>query len=113
MRLRPQLFHFFYSGHGWSVEASIGVAFYAFIIFTSNPFLRLADPPFNGRDLNPLLQDPGLAFHPPFLYLGYVGLSMAFSFAIIRDMEPTVVHRSPHGIREAWAHHERSPLGVV
>ncbi|HIC67772.1 MAG TPA: heme lyase CcmF/NrfE family subunit, partial [Paracoccus sp.] len=58
--------------------------------FTSNPFLRLADPPFNGRDLNPLLQDPGLAFHPPFLYLGYVGLSMAFSFAIAALIEGRV-----------------------
>ena len=58
-----------------SVQAMIGVAFLAFLLFTSNPFLRLATPPFNGEDLNPLLQDPGLAFHPPFLYLGYVGLS--------------------------------------
>ncbi|MDO5646382.1 heme lyase CcmF/NrfE family subunit [Paracoccus sp. (in: a-proteobacteria)] len=65
-----------------AVQASISVAFYAFIIFTSNPFWRIAEPAFDGRDLNPLLQDPGLAFHPPFLYLGYVGLSMAFSFAI-------------------------------
>ncbi|MFC3169313.1 heme lyase CcmF/NrfE family subunit [Paracoccus fontiphilus] len=65
-----------------AVQAAIGAAFYGFIIFTSNPFLRLASPPFDGRDLNPLLQDPGLAFHPPFLYLGYVGLSMAFSFAV-------------------------------
>ncbi len=65
-----------------SVQASIGVAFLGFILLTSNPFTRLAEPPFNGRDLNPLLQDPGLAFHPPFLYLGYVGLSMAFSFAV-------------------------------
>ncbi|MDK3072464.1 heme lyase CcmF/NrfE family subunit [Sedimentitalea sp. JM2-8] len=65
-----------------SVQAAIAVAFFAFILFTSNPFLRLATPPFDGQDLNPLLQDPGLAFHPPFLYLGYVGLSMAFSFAV-------------------------------
>ncbi len=65
-----------------SVQAAIGVAFLAFILFTSNPFQRMATPPFNGQDLNPLLQDPGLAFHPPFLYLGYVGLSMAFSFAV-------------------------------
>ena len=64
------------------VQALIGVAFLVFILFTSNPFLRLAAPPFDGRDLNPLLQDPGLAFHPPFLYLGYVGLSMSFSFAM-------------------------------
>ncbi|WP_353348813.1 heme lyase CcmF/NrfE family subunit [Aquicoccus sp. SU-CL01552] len=73
-----------------SVQAAIGVAFYAFILFTSNPFLRLAVPPFDGEDLNPLLQDPGLAFHPPFLYLGYVGLSMAFSFAVAALIEGRV-----------------------
>ncbi|MFT7045636.1 MAG: cytochrome c-type biogenesis protein CcmF, partial [Celeribacter sp.] len=55
-----------------AIQGSIGVAFLAFILFTSNPFLRLASPPMNGQDLNPLLQDPGLAFHPPFLYFGYV-----------------------------------------
>ncbi|WP_112309391.1 heme lyase CcmF/NrfE family subunit [Pseudogemmobacter bohemicus] len=65
-----------------AVQGSIGVAFLAFMILTSNPFLRMAEAPMDGRDLNPLLQDPGLAFHPPFLYLGYVGLSMSFSFAI-------------------------------
>ena len=70
-----------------SVQAAIAVAFFAFILFTSNPFLRLATPPFDGRDLNPLLQDPGLAFHPPFLYLGYVGLSMTFSFAVAALIE--------------------------
>jgi cytochrome c-type biogenesis protein CcmF len=73
-----------------SVQASIGVAFLAFTLWTSNPFLRLASPPMNGNDLNPLLQDPGLAFHPPFLYLGYVGLSMAFSFAIAALIEGRV-----------------------
>ena len=73
-----------------SVQAAIGVAFFAFILFTSNPFLRLAVPPFDGEDLNPLLQDPGLAFHPPFLYLGYVGLSMAFSFAVAALIEGRV-----------------------
>ncbi|TWI38121.1 heme lyase CcmF/NrfE family subunit [Paracoccus sulfuroxidans] len=73
-----------------AVQASIGVAFYAFIIFTSNPFTRIDNPAFNGRDLNPLLQDPGLAFHPPFLYLGYVGLSMAFSFAVAALIEGRV-----------------------
>ncbi|MEL6410714.1 MAG: heme lyase CcmF/NrfE family subunit [Pseudomonadota bacterium] len=65
-----------------AIQALIAVAFMAFILFTSNPFLRLAVPPFDGQDLNPLLQDPGLAFHPPFLYLGYVGLSMTYSFAV-------------------------------
>ena len=73
-----------------AVQSSVGVAFYAFILFTSNPFLRLELPPFNGQDLNPLLQDPGLAFHPPFLYLGYVGLSMAFSFAVAALIEGRV-----------------------
>jgi cytochrome c-type biogenesis protein CcmF len=73
-----------------SVQGSISVAFLAFILFTSNPFLRLVVPPFDGQDLNPLLQDPGLAFHPPFLYLGYVGLSMAFSFAVAALIEGRV-----------------------
>ncbi|MFC3529189.1 heme lyase CcmF/NrfE family subunit [Paracoccus mangrovi] len=73
-----------------SVQAAIGAAFLAFILFTSNPFVRLDSPPFDGRDLNPLLQDPGLAFHPPFLYLGYVGLSMAFSFAVAALIEGRV-----------------------
>jgi cytochrome c-type biogenesis protein CcmF len=73
-----------------SVQAAIAVAFLAFILFTSNPFLRMATPPFDGRDLNPLLQDPGLAFHPPFLYLGYVGLSMSFSFAVAALIEGRV-----------------------
>jgi len=73
-----------------SVQAMIGVAFLAFLIFTSNPFLRLDPAPINGQGLNPLLQDPGLAFHPPFLYVGYVGLSMAFSFAIAALIEGKV-----------------------
>ena len=64
-----------------AVQSSISAAFFAFILFTSNPFKRLALPPFEGNGLNPLLQDPGLAFHPPFLYFGYVGLSVTFSFA--------------------------------
>ncbi|MFQ5622045.1 MAG: heme lyase CcmF/NrfE family subunit [Paracoccaceae bacterium] len=73
-----------------SVQAMIATAFLAFILFTSNPFLRLANPPVDGDGLNPLLQDPGLAFHPPFLYLGYVGLSMAFSFAVAALIEGRV-----------------------
>src|SRR6056297_1776048 len=73
-----------------SVQAMVGVAFFAFILFTSNPFLRMQVPPFDGQDLNPLLQDPGLAFHPPFLYLGYVGLSMTFSFAVAALIEGRV-----------------------
>jgi cytochrome c-type biogenesis protein CcmF len=73
-----------------SVQGAIGLAFIAFILFTSNPFERMEVPPMNGQDLNPLLQDPGLAFHPPFLYLGYVGLSMAFSFAVAALIEGRV-----------------------
>ena len=73
-----------------AVQAMVGAAFFAFIIFSSNPFLRLAVPPFNGQDLNPLLQDPGLAFHPPLLYVGYVGLSMTFSFAVAALIEGRV-----------------------
>ena len=73
-----------------AVQSMISAAFLAFLIFTSNPFLRLASPPLDGADLNPLLQDPGLAFHPPFLYLGYVGLSMSFSFAVAALIEGRV-----------------------
>lgn len=73
-----------------SVQGLIGVAFLLFMLLTSNPFLRLAMPPLDGQDLNPLLQDAGLAFHPPFLYLGYVGLSIAFSFAVAALIEGRV-----------------------
>ncbi|MCA3631424.1 MAG: heme lyase CcmF/NrfE family subunit [Methylobacterium sp.] len=64
-----------------AVQAMIAAAFLAFVLFASNPFLRLGPAPFEGRDLNPILQDPGLAIHPPLLYLGYVGYSIVFSFA--------------------------------
>ncbi|WP_417518646.1 heme lyase CcmF/NrfE family subunit [Minwuia sp.] len=73
-----------------SVQAMIGVGFLSFIIFTSNPFERLSPAPFEGQGLNPLLQDPALAIHPPFLYLGYVGLSVAFSFAVAALIEGRV-----------------------
>ncbi|HZV57577.1 MAG TPA: cytochrome c biogenesis protein CcsA, partial [Sphingobium sp.] len=63
-------------------QALISLGFYAFLLFASNPFARLDPAPADGQGLNPLLQDPGLAFHPPTLYLGYVGLSVAFSFAV-------------------------------
>ncbi|ANI76579.1 MULTISPECIES: heme lyase CcmF/NrfE family subunit [Sphingobium] len=63
-------------------QAAISLGFYAFLLFASNPFARINPPAADGQGLNPLLQDPGLAFHPPTLYLGYVGLSVAFSFAI-------------------------------
>ncbi|WOI53072.1 heme lyase CcmF/NrfE family subunit [Parvularcula sp. LCG005] len=69
------------------VQGVIGLIFIAFALFTSNAFLRLDPVPLDGTDLNPLLQDPGLAFHPPFLYLGYVGFSVAFSFAIAALLE--------------------------
>ena len=64
-----------------AVQGLISVAFLAFILLTSNPFERLMPAPFEGRDLNPILQDPGLAIHPPLLYLGYVGFSIVYSFA--------------------------------
>ena len=70
-----------------AVQAMISVGFMLFILLTSNPFRRLDPPPMDGNGLNPLLQDPGLAFHPPMLYLGYVGFSMAFSFAVAALIE--------------------------
>lgn len=73
-----------------SVQGMIGLGFLAFILFTSNPFLRLDPAPINGNGLNPLLQDPGLAYHPPFLYLGYVGFSVAFSFSVAALLEGRV-----------------------
>ena len=63
------------------VQGLLAAAFFLFILFTSNPFLRLDPAPFEGAGLTPLLQDPGLALHPPMLYVGYVGLSAAFSYA--------------------------------
>jgi len=70
-----------------SVQSWVAAAFYLFILVTSNPFQRLADAPFEGRDLNPILQDLGLAIHPPILYVGYVGFSISFSFAIAALIE--------------------------
>ena len=72
------------------VQGVIGAAFLGFLLFTSNPFLRLDPAPFEGTELNPLLQDPGLAFHPPMLYLGYVGFSVAFAFAMAALIEGRV-----------------------
>ena len=72
------------------VQSWIAAAFDLFILLTSNPFLRIADAPIEGRDLNPLLQDLGLAIHPPLLYLGYVGFSITFSFAIAALIEGRV-----------------------
>src|SRR5207237_3123905 len=67
---------------GLGSQAVLALGFYAFLLIASNPFARLNPAPPDGQGLNPLLQDPGLAFHPPTLYLGYVGLSVAFSFAV-------------------------------
>ncbi len=69
------------------VQAWIAAAFFLFILGTSNPFSRIARAPFEGRDLNPVLQDIGLAIHPPLLYLGYVGFSISFSFAVAALIE--------------------------
>jgi cytochrome c-type biogenesis protein CcmF len=82
-----------------AVQAWVATAFYLFILFTSNPFLRLSPAPFEGRDLNPVLQDIGLAVHPPLLYLGYVGFSIAFSFAVAALIEGR--------IDAAWARYVR------
>jgi cytochrome c-type biogenesis protein CcmF len=65
-----------------AVQGFIALGFFAFLLFASNPFERLVPAPISGAGLNPLLQDIGLAFHPPTLYFGYVGLSVAFSFAV-------------------------------
>ncbi len=65
-----------------SIQAMISVGFLLFMLLTSNPFARLNPAPMQGNELNPLLQDPGLALHPPMLYLGYVGFSIVFSFAV-------------------------------
>ncbi|MEQ1616428.1 MAG: heme lyase CcmF/NrfE family subunit [Hyphomicrobiaceae bacterium] len=72
------------------VQGMIGLGFLAFVVFTSNPFRRVWPPPFDGEGINPILQDPGLALHPPFLYLGYVGFSMAFSFSVAALLEGRV-----------------------
>jgi cytochrome c-type biogenesis protein CcmF len=73
-----------------AVQALIAIGFLSFMLFTSNPFVRVFPAPVDGNGLNPLLQDPGLAFHPPFLYLGYVGFSITFAFAIAALIEGRV-----------------------
>ncbi|QDC03034.1 heme lyase CcmF/NrfE family subunit [Mesorhizobium sp. 8] len=70
-----------------AVQGAIGTAFFLFILVTSNPFARLSPAPVEGRDLNPILQDFGLAVHPPLLYLGYVGFSVCFSFSVAALIE--------------------------
>ncbi len=87
-----------------AVQGLISVAFLLFILLTSNPFQRLTPAPFEGRDLNPILQDPGLAIHPPILYLGYVGFSIVFSFAAAALIEGR--------IDAAWARFVR-PFALV
>jgi cytochrome c-type biogenesis protein CcmF len=73
-----------------AIQALIGVGFLAFLLFTSNPFERVFPAPADGNGLNPLLQDPGLAFHPPLLYLGYVGFSVTYAFAVAALLEGRV-----------------------
>ena len=70
-----------------AVMGMVATGFLLFMVLTSNPFDRLAVPPLDGKDLNPLLQDPGLAIHPPLLYMGYVGFSVAFAFAVAALVE--------------------------
>ncbi|HEX2763780.1 MAG TPA: heme lyase CcmF/NrfE family subunit [Allosphingosinicella sp.] len=87
-------------------QAAIGLGFYAFLLFASNPFERLPIAPAEGQGLNPLLQDPGLAFHPPTLYFGYVGISIAFSFAVgallTREVGPAFARAMRPWVLAAW-----------
>ncbi|MET0589215.1 MAG: heme lyase CcmF/NrfE family subunit [Novosphingobium sp.] len=87
-------------------QAFVSLGFYAFLLMSSNPFERLPNPPAEGQGLNPLLQDLGLAFHPPTLYLGYVGLSIAFSFAIgalvTRQVGPAFARAMRPWVLGAW-----------
>ena len=87
-------------------QAFVSLGFYAFLLLASNPFQRLVQPPAEGAGLNPLLQDIGLAFHPPTLYVGYVGLSIAFSFAIgalvTRDVGPAFARAMRPWVLGAW-----------
>jgi cytochrome c-type biogenesis protein CcmF len=89
-----------------AAQAAIGLGFYAFLLFASNPFERLDPAPMEGRGLNPLLQDPGLAFHPPTLYFGYVGISVAFSFAVgaivTRNVGPSFARAMRPWVLAAW-----------
>jgi cytochrome c-type biogenesis protein CcmF len=87
-------------------QAVIALGFYAFLLFASNPFARVSPAPADGQGLNPLLQDPGLAFHPPTLYIGYVGISIAFSFAVgalvTRDVGPAFARAMRPWVLGAW-----------
>ena len=87
-------------------QAALGLGFYAFLLIASNPFARLDPAPVEGNGLNPLLQDPGLAFHPPTLYIGYVGLSVAFSLAvgalITREIGPALARAMRPWVLASW-----------
>ena len=89
-----------------AAQAAIGLGFYVFLLFASNPFERISPAPLEGNGLNPLLQDPGLAFHPPTLYFGYVGISVAFSFAVgalvARDVGPAFAKAMRPWVLAAW-----------
>ncbi len=89
-----------------AAQAAIALGFYAFLLFASNPFERLNPAPPQGQGLNPLLQDPGLAFHPPTLYFGYVGISIAFSFAVgalvTRDVGANFARAMRPWVLAAW-----------
>jgi cytochrome c-type biogenesis protein CcmF len=89
-----------------AAQAAIGIGFYAFLLLASNPFARMNPAPTEGQGLNPLLQDPGLAFHPPTLYFGYVGMSIAFSFAvgalITREVDQTFARAMRPWVLIAW-----------
>ncbi|HET9354929.1 MAG TPA: heme lyase CcmF/NrfE family subunit [Sphingomicrobium sp.] len=95
-------------------QAALALGFYAFLAIASNPFARLDPAPAEGQGLNPLLQDPGLAFHPPTLYLGYVGLSVAFSLAVgalvTRDVGPVLARAMRPWVLGAWVF---LTLGIV
>ncbi len=90
-----------------AVQGMIGFGFLGFILFTSNPFARVWPPLAEGHDLNPLLQDPGLAFHPPFLYIGYVGFSSVFALAagllLTRDADASWVKWLRPWALAAWS----------
>jgi cytochrome c-type biogenesis protein CcmF len=93
-------------GAALGAQAALALGFFGFLLFASNPFARLSPAPMDGRGLNPLLQDPGLAFHPPTLYLGYVGLSVAFSLAVgglvRREVGPAIARAMRPWVLAAW-----------
>ena len=88
-----------------AVLGLVAVGFLAFILFTSNPFTRLIPMPVDGGDLNPVLQDPGMTFHPPVIYMGYVGFSVAFAFAIAALLGG--------GMEQAWVRWARSWTNIA